>query len=57
MVTGAFIFSGNGIDVTSPRQVFEGMANQNMVDAQAAFAPESKITVVPPAEALGGLFK
>ena len=57
MVTGTFIFSRDGIDVTGSRQGFEGVADEYVIDAQAAFAPESKITVVPPAVALGGLFK
>ena len=57
VVTRALIFSGRGVDVAGPGQRFKGVADTDMVDAQAAFSPEAKITVVPPAVALRVLFK
>ena len=56
VVTRALIFSGRGVNVAGPGQRFKGVADKDMVDAQAAFAPEAKIAVVPPAVALCGLF-
>ena len=57
MVAGSLVFARGFVNMAGARQGFEGVADQNMVNAQAPVAPKRRVAVIPPAVTLGRLCK
>jgi hypothetical protein len=57
MVARTVVFAGQFVNHAGRDGVFQRMAYQNMVNPQAFVFPKTKVAVIPPAIALGGLLE
>ena len=57
MVAWTFVFTGQFVNHASRGLRFQGISDQDVIDAQASVSAKTKVAIVPPTEAFFRLFE